>query len=129
MHKYVQEQTATLLRRLASSAHEAAALGTSDAVHDLRVGIRRLNQCLQLFAASFPKDKVRKIRRELKKVMDLAGEVRDLDITIELCKKAKIRVDPLVAHERRRARKQLISALKSWTRHDFSQRSRERLNV
>ena len=129
MHEYVQEQTATLLRRLASSAHEAAALGSKDAVHDLRVGIRRLNQCLQLFGESFPRGKVRKIRRELKKVMKLSGEVRDLDITIELCKKAKMRTDPMVVHERRRARKELVSALKSWTRHDFSKRSRERLNV
>lgn len=129
MHKYVQEQTATLLRRLASSAHQAAVLGTRDAVHDLRVGIRRLNQCLQLFRRSFPRGEVRKIRRELKKVMDMAGEVRDLDITIELCKKAKVRADPTLAHDRRRARKELVGALRSWSRHDFSQRSRERLNV
>ena len=129
MHKYVQEQTATLLRRLASSAHQAVALGTRDAVHDLRVGIRRLNHCLRIFRESFPRGEVKKVRRELEKVMRMAGEVRDLDITIELCTKAKVRADPMLAHDRRVARKELARALKSWSRHDFSQRSRERLNV
>ncbi len=129
MHKYVQEQTATLLRRLASTAHEAAALGTRDAVHDLRVAIRRLKQCLETFGESFPHGEARKIRRELKKVMKLAGKVRDLDIAIELCKKAKVRADPTLAQNRRRARKDLVSALKTWSRQDFSRRSRERLNV
>ena len=129
MDKYVQEQTATLLRRLASKAHQAAVLGTPDAVHDLRVGIRRLNQCLRVFGRSFPRGEVRKIRRELKKVMRMAGKVRDLDITIDLFKKAKAPADPTLAHDRRRARKELTGGLKSWSRHDFSRRSRERLNV
>ncbi len=129
MRKYTQEQTATLLRRLASDAHQAASLGTPDAVHDLRVGIRRFNQCLRVFRDSFPRGAVRRIRRELKNIMQMAGEVRDLDIAMELLKMAKVRHDPVLAHDRRRAYKQLAGALKLWSQHDFSRRSRERLNA
>ncbi|MGI8992009.1 MAG: CHAD domain-containing protein [Bryobacteraceae bacterium] len=127
MQKYVQEQAATLLRRLASQAHEAASLGSADAVHDLRVAIRRLNQCLRVFGNFFPRKDVKKIRGELRDVMDVAGAVRNCDIAIELLKKAKLPAEPVLAQERRRARKELAGALTSWSRRDFSQKWRERL--
>lgn len=129
MDTFVQEQTATLLRRLASNAQQAAVLGTPKAVHDLRAGIQRLNQCLRFFGGSFPAGEVKKIRRELKRVMDMAGEVHNLDIAIELLKKANAPADATLAHDRRRARKELAGGLESWSRHDFSRKSRERLNV
>ncbi len=127
MQKYVQEQTATLLRRLASQAHEAASLGSADAIHDLRVAIRRLNQCLRVFKEFFPKHEVKKIRRELRDVMNATGAVRNYDVAIELLKKAKAPTEPGFAQERRRARKRLASALMAWSRRDFSQKWRERL--
>ncbi len=127
MQKYVHEQTATLLRRLASQAHEAASLGSPDAIHDLRVAIRRLSQCLRVFPEFFPKHDAKKIRRELREAMDAAGAVRNFDIAIELLKKSKAPAEPVLAQERRRARKKLASVLMAWSRRDFSQKWRERL--
>ncbi|MDQ6708743.1 MAG: CHAD domain-containing protein [Acidobacteriota bacterium] len=127
MQKYVHEQTATLLRRLASQAHEAASLGSEEAIHDLRVAIRRLSQCLRVFPEFFPKDAAKKIRHELREVMDAAGAVRNYDIAIELLKKSKAPAEPALAQERRRAGKRLESLLNAWRRHDFSQKWRERL--
>lgn len=127
MQKYVQEQTGTLLRRLASHAHEAASLGTADAIHDLRVAIRRLDQCLRVFRDFYPKRDAKKIRRELRETMEAAGTVRNCDIAIELLKKAKVPAEPWLAQERRRARKRLARALIAWSRRDFSQKWRERL--
>lgn len=129
MRQYVQQQTSTLLRRMASQAHEAAVLGTPEAVHDLRVAIRRLNQCLRLFHDFFPRDEAKNIRRRLRKLMDLAGGVRNFDIAIELLRKSKEPAIPALAVERRRARKELVSALNAWSRHDSSQKWRERLNA
>ena len=104
-------------------------MGTPDAVHDLRVAIRRLNQCLRLFRDFFPPGEARSIRRQLRKLMDLAGDVRNYDIAVELVKKSKTPVIPELATERRRARRKLVNALNAWSRRDSSQKWRERLNA
>ena len=54
-----------------------------EAVHDLRVAIRRFSQALQVFAPLLPDKGVRKIRRRLKVVLDAAAAVRDLDVGME----------------------------------------------
>jgi CHAD domain-containing protein len=57
------------------------------AVHDLRVSIRRFNQALGVFKASFPGRESRRIRRRAKKLMVLAGVVRNCDIALKLLSK------------------------------------------
>jgi len=68
----------------------AAKSADAEAVHDLRVAIRRLAQCLRVFEQFFPRDKTRKIRRELKEMVDLASEVRNRDVALALVAEAKI---------------------------------------
>jgi CHAD domain-containing protein len=58
-------------------------------VHDLRVAIRRFRQTVATFRTSFPSKEMKRIQRVLKKTMKLAGEVRDLDIVIELLGKLR----------------------------------------
>ena len=89
MQKFVQSQASTHLRRLAYLAHDAGQLGTAEAIHNLRVGIRRLSECLREFGDFFPPRRAKKVRSHLKEVMNLAGEVRNRDIAIALLKKAK----------------------------------------
>ncbi|HTS75882.1 MAG TPA: CHAD domain-containing protein [Bryobacteraceae bacterium] len=55
-------------------------------VHDLRVAIRRFNQALALRPRS---ERPKRLLRRLKKIMRLAGEVRNADITLNLVAKIK----------------------------------------
>ena len=54
--------------------------GDADAIHDLRVAIRRLSQGLRVFRKLLDKTHMRKMRRRLRKLMALSGAVRNCDI-------------------------------------------------
>jgi CHAD domain-containing protein len=53
-------------------------------VHDLRVAIRRFKAVLKTLKPCFPGREARKISDELRRIMSLAGDVRDRDIGVEL---------------------------------------------
>lgn len=55
-----------------------------DAVHDLRVSIRRLSQALRIFADLMPPREAKRLRRRLKPALDAAAVARDLDVGAEL---------------------------------------------
>jgi CHAD domain-containing protein len=71
-----------LLDSLESQLQRTLKEPNAEQIHDLRVATRRFTQALVIFE-SYLKD-TRKIRRELRTPMTLAGEVRDLDITTKL---------------------------------------------
>ncbi len=75
-----------LLDHLAKEMRTAAKKPDSDAVHDVRVAIRRTRECLKVFAPAFPSSAVRQIDKKLRKILEAAGELRNLDIAIELLK-------------------------------------------
>jgi len=129
MQKFVRGQASTLLRRLAYLSHDAARLGTEDAIHDLRVGIRRLSECLREFENFFPAGRAKKVRAHLREVMKLAAEVRNRDIAMGLLKKAKVGGQDKLEGERRRAKELLMDTLRMWNRHEVTQKWREDLNV
>lgn len=133
MRAFARQQASTLLRRLAFHVNNAARLGTEDAVHDLRTSIRRLNECLRTFACFFPKGEAGRVRGKLKKVMDLASEVRNRDIARDLFLKAGLDpADPrivTVTGERELAKEALSSRLKSWSERDFFPRWRGALKL
>jgi CHAD domain-containing protein len=78
-----------LLGRLAFQMNSTRKAADAGAVHDLRVSIRRFHQALAVFKSSFPGKDTRKIRRRMKKLMLLAGEVRNLDIALKLLSKSR----------------------------------------
>jgi CHAD domain-containing protein len=75
-----------LLAHLAKEMRKAAKNPDSDAVHDVRVAIRRTRECLKVFAPAFPSSAARTIDKKLSKVLEAAGELRNLDIAIGLLK-------------------------------------------
>ena len=130
---YAAGQTAILLRRLAFQANRTAKLADVDAVHDLRVSIRRLSQCLRLFGQFFPRERTRKIQQKLEAVMDLASEVRNRDTALQLMAGAPPLLDStlveVLSHERGKAERSLVSALQRWSRRSFHKRWRSRLGL
>jgi CHAD domain-containing protein len=130
---YAAEQTSTLLRRLAFQASLTAKLADVDAIHDLRVSIRRLSQCLRVFSQFFPRERTKKIRQRLDAVMDLASDVRNRDIALQLLAGAPplpaSTLAQVLSDERIEAERSLVNALQRWNRHSFHKRWRSRLGL
>jgi CHAD domain-containing protein len=111
MREFVREQTARLLARLKEQIQRASDNGDPDSIHDLRVAIRRFTQCLRIFKQFLPARETRKIRKRLKRIMDLAAEVRDRDVALELLAAAGPAGDPGMAAGLQRGREQAQLAL------------------
>ena len=114
---FAAEQAGGLLRRLAYQAGRTANSPHAGEVHDLRVSIRRFTQALAAFDSCFSTQEVKKIKRRLKKVMKLAGDVRDCDIAVEVLSKFKSVPAAIVTSFRKRrkeAERDLTAALRQW---------------
>jgi CHAD domain-containing protein len=133
MRDYVRQQTAILLRRLAYQVNRAAKNADEETIHDLRVAIRRLSRCLQLFSQLFPGGSSKKVRRRLSDLMDAAGEVRDCDIAAKLLEKGGgKRESPVfkrLGNDRRTAVKELVAELRRWKQGSFSKKWRAQLGL
>ncbi|HXA52988.1 MAG TPA: CHAD domain-containing protein [Candidatus Acidoferrum sp.] len=133
MHDYVRLQTAILLRRLAFQVSRTAKSADHEAVHDLRVAIRRLNRCLRAFSQFYPGQSWKKVRRRLSHLMDAAGDVRDRDIAAQMLQEAGMdNGDPafhVLRQERTHAARHLTAVLHHWKRQSISRRWREELGL
>lgn len=78
------EQIRRLIERLVFQANSAAKGPSPNAIHDLRVAIRRTEQALATFKPLLPRKAAKRIRKQLKVVLGLAGAVRDCDIAIKI---------------------------------------------
>jgi len=92
----------------------------AEAVHDLRVAIRRFLQALQVFKTLLPGKERKKGRRSLKLLLTGAGAVRDCDVTLHfLGEKARHRsIRTQCEAERRSAGTVLAKSLRHWMEHD-----------
>ncbi|HUA59983.1 MAG TPA: CHAD domain-containing protein [Verrucomicrobiae bacterium] len=128
MRQYSRLQTAALVRRLGNQVDQAAHSADEEAVHDLRVSIRRLSRCLRVFAQFYPGSSWKKLRAQLHELMEAAGAVRDVDIAIGLLGEAGIPARTALllrlAGERRKRGRRLASALRQWRSRKLRQWSR-----
>jgi CHAD domain-containing protein len=133
MRDHVKLQTGILLRRFAYQVAHTANSETADAIHDLRVSIRRLSNCLRVFTQSYPAHSAKRIRRRLSDLMELAGAVRDLDITLELLVQAgmppKAALAGRLRDERRKAANRMAREIRVWKNQGFSRKWRSRLDL
>jgi len=133
MREYVRERGATLLRRLAFRINRAAKLHDADSIHDLRVAIRRFDQCLRTFAAFFRSGHKKKIRRSLRKIMNLCGEIRNRDIAQDLLKAAGVAasssISTRLSSERKQAQHELREMLDRWNKRDLSRKWTAKLGL
>jgi CHAD domain-containing protein len=116
--RFAREQADSLLGRLAFQIGRATKSHNAEAVHDLRVSIRRFVQALRVLKPCFRGKELRKIRRELKGIMAVAGEVRNHDIALKLLAKSKrperTGLQSKIQSRRRETERSLITLLKSW---------------
>lgn len=71
------------LGRVAEEWTKCAHSADPSSIHDLRVALRRFSEILRLFKQRFPKDTRSQVRSEIRQIMKLAGNARDIDITRE----------------------------------------------
>ena len=128
MDQFASLQMNRLLGKLVFQVRRAAKHPDEDAIHDLRVSIRRFSACLREFRLFFPSRETKKILKQLGKVMDLAAEMRNRDIALELIAKPGREPEPEFLYALRREREQakikLTRALVQWRRRDFSRKWR-----
>jgi CHAD domain-containing protein len=135
MREYARQQTAILLRRLAFEVNRVARAGAgdADAVHDLRVAIRRLSRCLGAFAPVYPGHSWKRVRRSLRALMESAAEVRDRDIAMGLLRDAGAAGGAaplrLLTRQREDAARRLAADLHHWRNHSLSRKWREELGL
>ena len=108
------------LRQLAAASDRALKARGADEIHDLRVAIRRFVQILLVFKECFPAKPARRSRRALKKMMAVAGRVRDLDIALALLGKSRLGAAAAFRAEfqgrRNEAERTLVDRLEPWTK-------------
>jgi CHAD domain-containing protein len=127
---YAIEQVNHLLTRLAFQVHRAAKQPGPDEIHDLRVGIRRFSQGLEVFGDFFPAWEVKKVTRRLKRMMKLTSQIRDRDITLEFLAEVKH-----TTHRRRFEReragfeREFSEMVRRWSARDFSAKWRTGLSL
>jgi CHAD domain-containing protein len=93
------------LRRAARHPHNA------EAIHKLRVAIRRFTQALRVFRDSFEPAHFDKMRRPLRKVMHRCGDVRNCDIALDVLEAAGVPADKIVERRLHRLRSHAARAL------------------
>lgn len=109
-----------------------------EAVHDMRVGSRRLVAAMRVFAECFPDVEYRRLLREARNVTRRLGAVRDLDVLIDHYEKLRPEASPaeqpgidyciaLRQRERDRARRPMLRAMDLLERDGFAQRLRDYL--
>jgi len=133
IERYAREQASLSLRRLAFRLNRASRLRDAESIHDLRVAIRRFEQCLEIFHQFLLRGHRKKIRRRLRKIMQLSGEIRNRDIALALLKRAGASEQSLLsarlARERTNAQSKLLTALDRWGEGDLFHRWSSRLGL
>jgi hypothetical protein len=133
MRAFAMQQTRTLLRRLAYQVSRASRHGNPEVVEDLGAAVERFSRCLRLFAQFLPGGKSKRVRRELKEVMDLAAAVRDCDMALELRLEARTpagsKLTVTLSRERKEAETRLRAGVRRLGRRSFSQKWRTGLRL
>ncbi len=118
MRKFIREQTRQRAKKLEAGLRGLRKTpGNEEALHDLRVAIRRFVQCLRTFKKSYEAGERKELRRTLRRLMHRCGDVRDRDIAIRVLAQAGVRDAELVvnlAADRVKQQKRLSKELERW---------------
>lgn len=83
--KYAVKETKLRLKRFSKNLRRAAKHPDDpEAIHDLRVSVRRVVQAFKTFRDLLDPTPVKKLRRRLHKLMDLCAAVRNCDVALVL---------------------------------------------
>ena len=110
--QFARDQARQRLHAVRHQIHSAAHRPEDpEAIHDLRVSIRRFTQGVRAFRTLFDPKPIKKLRRRLHKLMDLCGNVRTCDVALDVFKTAGV-TDPALLSRIRAARAEAESSLR-----------------
>lgn len=66
----------------------------SEDIHDLRVASRRLREGLSLFSRSYPADRITHLRKAVRQITDILGELRNIDEFLTFLREEAHELDP-----------------------------------
>jgi CHAD domain-containing protein len=122
--QFAAHQAQRQLRYLVLQINRAIKSCNTDAVHDVRVAIRRFTQAIAVCHTCFRAMDMPKNRRRLKKIMAGAGEVRDLDVAMKFITRFRV---PHAVHLRSKLQSlreesagHLVAELRKWTERRMS---------
>lgn len=127
-HEYALTKTAALLEDVVDALHKAAAEADEDAVHKMRVAIRRLQQALRLFRQYFHAAGLETVKDELRAVLKVAGEVRNRDIAMALVAAHQGDTSALLL-QRSDLQQQLVEVLRPYRERNLSVEWRRALGL
>jgi triphosphatase len=88
---FARAQTREKLKRVREEIASAVQhTDDPEAIHDLRVSIRRFMQCLHTFRGVFDPGPLKKLRRRLRKLMRRCGAVRTYDVALDVLREGGI---------------------------------------
>jgi CHAD domain-containing protein len=108
IREYALATIAKRVRTAAKAIERVAESPDEEAVHKMRVSIRRLQQAIRVFRQYLRKRGVKRVRADLKRLMDPAGELRNLDIALGTMRRAGCRLGEM--KERRIVAKHALTA-------------------
>jgi CHAD domain-containing protein len=115
INAFAHDRLQVLLGRVDQEWRRCTERSDADAVHDLRVSLRRFGETLRLFKILMPKTGWKQVRAERRQVMNLAGQARDVDIARETFVYSDIAIPPdldnFLANERAIAEAALRASL------------------
>jgi CHAD domain-containing protein len=132
MRDFALLKTSSLLDDLVFAITAAGRSPDVDTVHKMRVAIRRLQQALRLFGIYLRKSGVAQIKKELRVIMDVAGELRNRDIAIKVVGEAGGDPETLlkkVHEERSELKDEFARVLQQYAKPDLALRWRSQLGV
>jgi len=89
MREFAEAQVNAKLERVVAEIERMRTEVSEDAVHDLRVSIRRLAQALRLFGELLGRKAARALRQRVRPLLKGAGEVRNRDIAAGIVRQSK----------------------------------------
>jgi CHAD domain-containing protein len=131
--KFAREQAGRLVGRLAFQVNHTTKSCDSAAVHDLQTAIRRFSRLLKVFQPCFDGKETRKLRRRLKRLLEIAHGVGRLDIAIKVLAKAPRQEGATLRSKLQSRRKEgardLTGALQRWIDRKSSMKWRAALDA
>ncbi len=128
--RMMQENTAGTK---AGTVHREPTPEEIEALHDMRVGSRRLRAALSVFGSLFPRDEFRTMERQVGDITDALGAVRDLDVHLDVLRRLQEKlpeneaygIGRLIARQtkqRDKERKKLLQTLERLEKERFERR-------
>jgi triphosphatase len=131
--RFSAEQSTGFLRSLMLEAGRAARSGGVEAVHDLRVAVRKFRQILKILKPWMPREESKLLRSQMKELMARAGAVRDRDIAVALLRKIHVpknrRILTEIHQERESAAQALQARIRNFRHRDTAAAWRRALDV